>query len=240
MSLSRIAAQIREKSRRNVEYKAKLERIERRNEALWNYINRIEEKTQKAKRKLVIQKINYFSVCSFNEVIRTIHVQTAVELKKEAEIKREKTAKKLAAVLEKFDEITASVTQDRDDTVHPVVTQRDEQFEVKKITTMEESESLTEDIKQLTVKLEKAQQFYDVRLKYHESLERHQARVTKQNQARALSAVSPAQKKPRQRSEQVGQAGDDKAANRISGTDFVPASTMLVNRSRRPNNERPH
>ena len=237
MSLSRIAAQIREKSRRNVEYKAKLETFDRKNEGIDNYIKSIEEKSEKAKRKLVIQKINFFSVCSFNEVIKTIHVESPKERIKEAEVKKEKTEKKVKLLLEELNETTALVAQNRDDASHPIRTQQNEQFEAKKMMLMEESELLTEEIEQLRVKLENAEKFYDVRLNYHETLERKQAKVSKPNQAKALS---PAPKKLRQRSEQVGQAGDnDRAADRIGGTDFVPASTMLVHKSRRPN-DKPH
>ena len=230
MSLSRIAAQIREKSRRNVEYKAKLETYDRKNEGIGNYIKSIEEKSEKAKRRLVIQKINFFSVCSLNEVIKTIHVESPKERVKEAEIKKEKTEKKVKLLLEELDETTALVAKNHDDTSHPIRTQQNEQFEAKKMALMEESESLTEDIEQLRIKLENAEKFYDVRLNYHETLEleQKQARVSKPNQVKALST---AQKKFQQLSEQVDHAGDnDEATNRIKGTDFVLASTMLVHK----------
>ena len=245
-SLSRIAAQIREKSRRNVQYKEKVENMEKCHEFLDKKIQDVEEKIQSCKRQLMVKKMNFYGVCAVNEVKKEIHVEFFAGFKREAESNNEKLKSKIVAQISKSDDLTTSneftdfLGKYGDENSTPVVKEQEEKYGAKISAATKELESLDEDIEQLKKKLNDTQRFYEVRVDYFETLKQKQARASKQKQNKALSAMTPpVQEKSRQHNGQVGQAGDDKATSKIGGTDFVPASTLLVNKSSRPN-DKPH
>ena len=219
LTLSKIASQIRKKSRRNVKYLEQLEIIEKQNEVIDSRIKKVELCIAKGKKALVALKVNELNLTAYLEVIQIIHLKSLQNEKLLLQKANEELSKKIESSYVNHEQMEQTILLDasNEDLTFKLMTEetRDIDGILHPVALKNKSKGLDDSLDRLSKQLKDAERFYGDRTSYFEMLKLNQAMAT------------PTQNR-RQRRERIQQG--QSSFSKIGHTDFVPASSLFNRR----------